>query len=227
MQQIGGRANKNVVTLKVAVEQVQRCILDVFLRTAAVMSKEQSDLDNLAIDSDIDAVEHNSEVITAIRTAQQSQVQLNVLADQKANINIGFTLLFLSLSQSSIVADAASEGIVRWGVVLVIVLIAVSLTLALLVVSPRTNHLRIRDPQQMDNPCYFGMFTQIDQDSYVDYMLTQLKQDKHARRMLLVDVYQIGSVLKRKYQLLRFSYGFLALSALLSATLFVYKTLTG
>ena len=227
LQQIGGRANKNVVTLKVAVEQVQRCILDVFLRTAAVMSKEQSDLDNLAIDSDIDAVEHNSEVITAIRTAQQSQVQLNVLADQKANINIGFTLLFLSLSQSSIVADAASEGIVRWGVVLVIVLIAVSLTLALLVVSPRTNHLRIRDPQQMDNPCYFGMFTQIDQDSYVDYMLTQLKQDKHARRMLLVDVYQIGTVLKRKYQLLRFSYGFLAMSALLSATLFVYKTLTG
>jgi hypothetical protein len=191
------------------------------------MSTELIDVDDSAIDSDIDAVEHNSEVITAIRTAQQSQVQLNVLADQKANINIGFTLLFLSLSQSSIVADAASEGIVRWGVVLVIVLIAVSLTLALLVVSPRTNHLRIRNPQQMDNPCYFGMFTQIDQDSYVDYMLTQLKQDKHARRMLLVDVYQIGRVLKRKYQLLRFSYGFLALSALLSATLFIYRTLSG
>ncbi len=46
-----------------------------------------------------------------------------------------------------------------------------------------------------------------------------------ARRMMLVDVYQIGRVLKRKYQLLRFSYSFLALSALLSAMLFVYKTL--
>ena len=190
------------------------------------MSAELSDLDDSDIDADADAVEHNSEVITAIRTAQQSQVQLNVLADQKANINIGFTLLFLSLSQSSMVADAATEGVTRWGVVLVIVLIAVSLTLALLVVSPRTHRLRIREPQQMDNPCYFGMFTQIDQDSYVDYMLTQLKQDKHAWRMLLVDVYQIGRVLKRKYQLLRFSYGFLALSALLSAALFIYRTLS-
>ena len=190
------------------------------------MSAELSDLDDSDIDADADAVEHNSEVITAIRTAQQSQVQLNVLADQKANINIGFTLLFLSLSQSSMVADAATEGVTRWGVVLVVVLIAVSLTLALLVVSPRTHRLRIREPQQMDNPCYFGMFTQIDQDSYVDYMLTQLKQDKHAWRMLLVDVYQIGRVLKRKYQLLRFSYGFLALSALLSAALFIYRTLS-
>jgi hypothetical protein len=192
-----------------------------------LMSAELNDLDDSDIDADADAVEHNSEVITAIRTAQQSQVQLNVLADQKANINIGFTLLFLSLSQSSMVADAATEGVMRWGVVLVIVLIAVSLTLALLVVSPRTHRLRIREPQQMDNPCYFGMFTQIDQDSYVDYMLTQLKQDKHARRMLLVDVYQIGRVLKRKYQLLRFSYAFLALSALLSAALFIYRTLSG
>ena len=92
------------------------------------MSTELTDLDEI----DIDAIEHSSEVITAVRTVQQSQVQLNVLADQKANINIGFTLLFMSLSQSSMVADAATEGLTRWGVVLVTVLIAISLTLALL-----------------------------------------------------------------------------------------------
>jgi len=191
------------------------------------MSKEITDVDNIDINADTDAVEHSSEVIVAMRTVQQSQVQLNVLADQKANINIGFTLLFLSLSQSSMVADVTTGGVARWGVVLVTVLIATSLTLALLVVSPRINRLRIREPKQMGNPFYFGMFTQLDQDTYVDYMLTHLKQDKQARRMMLVDVYQIGRVLKRKYQLLRFSYSFLALSALLSATLFVYKTLSG
>jgi len=191
------------------------------------MSTEKTNLDDSDIEADVVTVEHSSEVITTMRTVQQSQVQLNVLADQKANINIGFTLLFLSLSQSSMVADATTDGVARWGVVLVTVLIAVSLTLALLVVSPRTNRLRIREPQQMGNPFYFGMFTQLDQETYVDYMLTNLDQDKIARRMMLVDVYQIGSVLKRKYRLLRFSYSFLALSALLSASLFVYKTLAG
>jgi hypothetical protein len=177
---------------------------------AMFMSKEFTDPDIIEPTADT-RVEHNSEVIVAIGTVQQSQVQLNVLADQKANINIGFTLLFLSLNQSSIVADAATVGIVRWGV---------------LVVTPRTNRLRIREPQQMGNPFYFGMFTQLKQDVYVDHMLSSLIEDKRARRMMLVDVYQIGQVLTRKYRLLRFSYSFLALSALLSATLFIYKMLS-
>jgi hypothetical protein len=191
------------------------------------MSNEIPDLDKIYSDVEADTVEHSSEVIVAMRTVQQSQVQLNVLADQKANINIGFTLLFLSMSHSSMVADAVTEGWARWGVVLVTLLIATSLTLALLVVSPRTNRMRIRQPQEMGNPFYFGMFTQLDQDSYVDFMLTHLLRDMQARRMMLVDVYQIGLVLKRKYRLLRFSYSFLALSALLSAAMFVVKTLGG
>ena len=79
---------------------------------AMFISKEFTDPDVIEPTADT-RVEHNSEVIVAIGTVQQSQVQLNVLADQKANINIGFTLLFLSLNQSSIVADAATVGIVR------------------------------------------------------------------------------------------------------------------
>ena len=49
--------------------------------------------------------EKSDEVITALRSVQQSQVRLNVLADQKANINIGFALLFITLSQSPLVAE--------------------------------------------------------------------------------------------------------------------------
>lgn len=171
-------------------------------------------------------VEHSNEVIVALRTVQQSQVRLNVLADQKANINIGFTLLFLTLSQSPLVAEAAGLNAVRWGVIVVTVMVAISLTLALLVVSPRTGGPRIRKGEQMGNPFYFGMFTQLDQESYVDYMLSNLNRDEEARRMMLVDVYQIGRVLKRKYRLLRFSYAFLAFSALLSAALLTYRMLS-
>lgn len=43
--------------------------------------------------------------------------------------------------------------------------------------------------------------------------------------MLLVDIYQIGRVLQRKYGLLRMSYSFLAFSAIASAGLFAWQTL--
>ena len=174
----------------------------------------------------IDDVEGSDEVIVALRSVQQSQVRLNVLADQKANINIGFTLLFITLSQTALVMDAAQQAnVLRWGLILVNVSVALSLTLALLVVSPRISGSRIKKADQMSNPFYFGMFTQLDQGSYVDYMLTHLTRNQQARRMMLVDVYQIGQVLKRKYFLLRLSYGFLALSGILSAVMLAIKTL--
>ena len=44
-------------------------------------------------DIDITETDYSDEVIVALRTVQQSQVRLNVLADQKANISIGFTLV--------------------------------------------------------------------------------------------------------------------------------------
>jgi hypothetical protein len=178
-----------------------------------------------SLEFDVTEVEHSDEVIVALRTVQQSQARLNALADQKANINIGFTLLFLTLSQSPLVSEAVKLGVIRWGVIVVLLLVAISLTLAMLVVSPRTGGPRINKAEQMANPFYFGMFAQLDQQTYVDYMLTHLTSDEQARRMLLVDIYQIGRVLKRKYRLLRFSYTFLALSAILSAILFAYRTL--
>jgi hypothetical protein len=53
------------------------------------------------------------------------------------------------------VADASTDGVAGRGVVLVTVLIAVSLTLALLVVSLHVGGNRIRGPEQMANPFYF------------------------------------------------------------------------
>ncbi len=94
----------------------------------------------------IDSVDtdDSDEVIVALRTVQQSQVRLNVLADQKANINIGFTLLFITLSQSPVVLDSVTSGFLRWSLILITVVVAVSLTLALMVVFPRTGGTRIK-----------------------------------------------------------------------------------
>jgi hypothetical protein len=182
-----------------------------------IMGKKIKEVENID-------TQPSDEVIVALRSVQQSQVRLNVLADQKANINIGFALLFITLGQSPLVAEVSTQDSTRWGVLLVTLSVAISLTLALLVVSPRTGGARVSKAEQMANPFYFGMFTQLDQDTYVDYMRSNLNCNRQARRMILVDIYQIGRVLKRKYRLLRFSYAFLAASAILSAAIFIYET---
>jgi len=179
----------------------------------------------MADPSNTATVADSDDVIVALRTAQQHQVQLNVLADQKANINIGFTLFFVTLTQSQLSLADGQPGFMRAGFVLLILSIATSLLLALTVVLPRTGKARVRNPEQMSNPFFFGMFTQLSQSEYVDYLSRQLDDNQVARRLLAADIYQIGLVLKRKYRLLRFSYGFLGLSTLIAVLLYCYRIL--
>ncbi len=176
-------------------------------------------------EAEIVSVEANDDVIVALRTAQQHQVQLNVLADQKANINIGFTLFFITLTQSQFSLADNSPDFMRLWFMLLILSIALSLLLALIVVLPRIGKTRINKPQQMSNPFYFGLFSQLQQEEYVNYLTERLQSNQNAREMLAVDIYQIGLVLNRKYRLLRFSYGFLALSVVLAVLLYCYRIL--
>jgi hypothetical protein len=171
------------------------------------------------------SIKKNDDVIVALRAAHHNQVQLNVLADQKANINIGITLVFVSVFQSQF--DPAGESIaMRLGYILLIVTVAVSLLLALGVVLPRTGRARIHTPGQMTNAFFFGMFTQLRQQEYLDFLERKLEDNETARRMLATDIYQIGQVLRRKYRLLRLSYGFLGLAALFAVSLFCVRVLT-
>ena len=166
-------------------------------------------------------------IIVTLRTVHQNQSRLNVLADQKANINIGFTLLFITLSQSQLIYEQGAAAGVRFGFVALIVSIVASLLLALAVVFPRTGHTRVREAGQMSNPFFFGLFSQLEQDVYVEYLLDRLDDDRTAHRLLLIDIYQIGGVLRRKYRLLRLSYSFLALGAFIAVVLFSHKALAG
>ena len=83
------------------------------------------------------------DIIVALRTAHQHQVQLNVLADQKANIVLGFTLFFITLTQSQFSLAEGEADFLRYGFVLLTLMIATSLLLALIVVLPRTGRTRI------------------------------------------------------------------------------------
>lgn len=127
------------------------------------------------------ASESTQDVIQALRTAQHHQVQLNVPADQKANINIGFTLFFITLTQAQFGLADGEPAVVCAGFMLLILAIASSLLLALLVVLPRMRRQRVRAAEQMSNPFYCGLFTQLEQQEFVDYLVAELDNRGRAR----------------------------------------------
>ncbi|MCF7808141.1 MAG: DUF5706 domain-containing protein [Candidatus Marinimicrobia bacterium] len=166
------------------------------------------------------------DIIHTLRTAQQHQVTLSMIADQKANIIIGFALIFFSVIQSQMFSEEFSDKIYFIPLSALSLTVFFSFFLAILVVLPRIQRkATFSKPEEMPNPLFFGFFSSFSEKEYTDYMVETLDSNAAAREMMIKDMYQIGAVLKKKYQLLSISYMALAVGALLSVLVLILKLL--
>lgn len=67
---------------------------------------------------------HFSDGIYVLRTTQQNQVQLNLMADQKANIVIGMSLIFFTIAHQVLTGDGTTP---EW-VILPLLILSLSMT---------------------------------------------------------------------------------------------------
>lgn len=166
------------------------------------------------------------DIIHTLRTSQQHQVTLSMIADQKANIIIGFALIYFSVIQSQMFAREFSERVYFIPLLALSLAVFLSFFLAVLVVLPRfKGESEIIKPADMPNPLFFGFFANFSEKDYTDYMVQTLDSNAAAREMMIKDIYQIGVVLKKKYSLLRMSYMLLAMGAILSVVVLGIKLL--
>lgn len=137
------------------------------------------------------------DAIHLIRTTQQIQVQLSAMADHKASILMGatFVVFTITLNQTS-KGEIAPEMLVLAGFALL------SAALAVLAVLPAVKP----KPGAPLNLLFFGSFTQLEQDEYIDRLIEHMQEEEEIYRTMARDIYQNGAVLRRK------KYYFLALA---------------
>jgi hypothetical protein len=138
------------------------------------------------------------DAIHLIRTTQQIQVQLSAMADQKASILMGaaFVVFTITLNQSS-QRTVAPEMLVLAAFALA------AAALAVLAVLPATKP-KAGAPL---NLLFFGSFTQLDQEDYIDQVVQKLGEEDDIYRTMARDIYQNGTVLQRKkYRFLGLAY---------------------
>lgn len=168
-------------------------------------------------------ISNDHDVIYALRTAHQNQTQLVVLADQKANILIGVLAIIFTiiLTNTSFISGIKQPFLIPFSGFLLLEIIAI--LLAFLVVLPknikRHKGLKLDD---VANPLFFGIYTEFNQDEYVQHLLEKMHDNRSARAYLLTDYYQTGAVLKKKYVLLKYAYGFAVAGFILLITSSVF-----
>lgn len=147
-------------------------------------------------------VRGRSSVDYMLRTTQQHHVQLSFMADQKANILIAFSSVVFTVSITQIAGDR-----ILWAFPVLAVFSGIALIFAIQSVFPRYRRSEHKKVGIALNPLFFGHFTEISFDEYKSHMAGVMSDDAAVYEAILLDIYQIGQVLKnKKYRYLKMSY---------------------
>lgn len=167
----------------------------------------------------------NGDGIYVLRTTQQNQIQLNLVADQKANIVIGISLIFLTIAQTQLANLDPSESQFLVPLLVLSATMLCSFLMAVMVVAPKMTPSKIDHAAKLPNPLFFGFFYSVDEQDFTDHLQAQLRDNLTSRELLIRDIHQTGRVLRKKYRRLRFAYLFLAAGVVASGLSMVIQAL--
>ncbi len=157
--------------------------------------------------------------IHLVRTAQMIHVALSQMADQKASILMGATFVIFTLTIGQAHGSGAPLALLVLGTAAFF-----SAVFAVLAILPAT-HMRQTGPI---NLLFFGSFTRLDQEDYIERVLDVLETDESVYRTMARDIYQNGVVLERKkYRLLGYAYRIFLVGLTLSFLTFVTEMALG
>jgi hypothetical protein len=136
-----------------------------------------------------------------MRTAQLAQIQLSAMADAKASILMGAAFVIFTITIGQARAGGAPLPLLILGGAAFL-----SAIFAVLAVLPMTKGKK--KPEGEANILFFGVFSQMDEEAFIDAVTARLRTEDSIYRTMARDIHQAGTVLQnKKYRLLRYAYG--------------------
>ena len=163
---------------------------------------------------------YSNHAIHLVRTTQQINLALSQMADAKASILMGATFVVFTIA-----VGQARGGTMPWSLGVLALFAFISAGCAVYAVLPSVSGPKSAGPTDGKvNKLFFGYFTHIPEEEWVDSILGELKADETVFRTMLRDVYQNGQVLQRKkYRFLSLAYKVFMLGLCLTLVTFVVE----
>ena len=146
---------------------------------------------------------------TLFRSSYRVNMDLTSLADAKANIMISINGLIVSILIASIAPGMEKNPWLYIPTSLFLVGCLVSLVFAVLAARPRVQN-RVISPEtalrERKNLLFFGNFSHMTEGEYVGALKQVVMDPTRTYEMMMKDIYGVGSVLQKKYLMIRASY---------------------
>ncbi len=148
---------------------------------------------------------------TLYRTTLRNHIKLSDIADTKANILLSVNAIIISLALANIIPklDAASNRHLMFPTLIMVCFCVASIVLSIMSTRPNVTSGEFTKEQVKNrevNVLFFGNFHKMPFDQY-NWAINEIIKDKdYVYEALTKDLYYLGVVLNRKYQILRWTY---------------------
>jgi HD superfamily phosphodiesterase len=163
---------------------------------------------------------------TLFRVTLGNHTRLSGIADSKANILLSVNAIIISIALSSIIPKLDSPKNAHLVIPTFIMLISSVTTIVFAILSTRpkvTSGVFTREDIEAKkiNLLFFGNFYKMPLEEY-DWAMNEMMKDKdYLYSTLIKDLYYLGLVLQRKYNLLRIAYNFFMIGIIVTVLAFI------
>jgi len=162
---------------------------------------------------------------TMFRVALRNHITLSDIADTKANILLSVNAIIISLVLSNLVSklDNPSNDYLIWPTVIFALFTVASIVLSVIATRPNVTSGKFTKEDVANkkvNLLFFGNFHKMKLDEF-EWAMQEMMQDKdYLYGSLTKDLYFLGLVLNRKYNILRLTYTVFAIGIVVSVIAF-------
>jgi predicted metal-dependent HD superfamily phosphohydrolase len=163
---------------------------------------------------------------TMFRVALRNHITLSDIADTKANILLSVNAIIISLALSSLLPklDNPSNHYLIYPTIIFILFTVASIVLSVLATRPNITKGEFTKQDVADkkvNLLFFGNFHQMKLDDFEWAMEEMMKDRDYLYGSLTKDLYFLGLVLNRKYNILRLTYTVFMIGIIVSVISFI------
>lgn len=162
---------------------------------------------------------------TMFRVALRNHITLSDIADTKANILLSVNAIIISLVLSNLVSklDNPSNNYLIWPTAIFALFTVISIVLSVLATRPNVTSGKFTKGDVANkkvNLLFFGNFHKMKLDEFEWAMQEMMKDKEYLYGSLTKDLYFLGLVLNRKYNILRLTYTVFAIGIVVSVISF-------
>jgi len=168
---------------------------------------------------------------TMFRVTLNNHTRLSEIADSKANILLSVNAIIISIALSSLIPklDAPANAHLIVPTFIMMLFSTTSIVFAILSTRPKvtTGTFTRKDIEDRKvNLLFFGNFYKMPMAEYEWAINDMMKDRDYLYNAMIRDLYLLGKVLNRKYNLLRITYNIFMAGIIISVTAFVYAFMT-